>query len=170
MRRKYRFALLAMTLAASNAGSATASDTATCPTGMICASDPGTIVAALQSAGYKPALTVDRDGDPEIDSLIKGRNVAILFYDCTEHKQCKAIQFRITFKTDPTFSLAVANKWNVEKRLFRAYVLDDGRMIFDHDVSTIGGLNKANFLDLIEWLGSTIGDVDQYLGALPAKS
>lgn len=161
---KKRYFLLGLGLALGTlASSAQAKDDKPCGANMVCASDPNTVVAALQKAGYKAKLGKDGVGDPEIDSAASGYSFSVYFYDCVDHKQCAAIQFYVSFEKDAQNTEAFANKWNTDKRFLRAHVNDKGELIFDHDVSTIGGLNQANFADLLEWMASSLNTVRDYL-------
>lgn len=162
MKHRYHLAGLAGVFAAA-ACPAQAKDADPCAPTMICASAPSTIVDALQKAGYKAKLTTDDTGDPEVDSAASGYSFQILFYDCVEHKQCAAIQFYSSFKADPTYTEAFANKWNIDKRFLRAYVNAKKELIFDHDVTTIGGLSQRNFADLLDWMESSLSGVSEYL-------
>jgi hypothetical protein len=162
MTKHYLLAGLGVLFAAT-ASPAQAKDDQPCAATMICASDPGTIVTALQKAGYKAQLTKDATGDPEIDSAASGYSFSIYFYDCVEHKQCAAIQFYASFKADPAYTEAFANKWNTDKRFLRARIDAKKELVFDHDISTIGGLNQANFADLLGWMESSLSLVNGYL-------
>jgi len=162
-------AAIAVVLMTLVANPAVAKDTKPCGAGLICASDPATIVAALQKAGYKAKLTTDNTGDPEIQSAASGYNFQILFYDCAEHKQCAAIQFYGSFNAEPAYTPTFVNKWNVDRRFLRAYLNDKKVLVFDHDVSTIGGLTQDNFADLLEWMDASLSAVNTYLNPPAAK-
>lgn len=144
-----------------------AKDTKPCGTGMICASAPDTIVAAMQEAGYKAKLTTDDDGDPSIESATSGYNFDVFFYGCEAHKNCDSVQFRVTFKADPANTAALANGWNSSKRFMQAAVDTKARLKFNYDVSTIGGLNQANFADVLSWLDYEVGEIGKFLAAPP---
>ena len=47
---------------------ASAQDKASCGAGMVCASKPETVMAAMEKAGFKPKLSKDNSGDPMIES------------------------------------------------------------------------------------------------------
>ena len=162
-------AALAVSMMFVLAGPASAKDTKPCAPGLICASDPATIVAALQKAGYKAKLTTDDTGDPEIESAASGYNFQILFYDCADHKQCAAIQFYSSFTTDPSYTPAFVNKWNIDKRFLRAYLSEKKSLVFDHDVTTIGGVTQDNFADLLDWMDVSLSAVNTYLNPPSAK-
>ncbi len=57
---------------------ASAADSNPCPSGLICASDPKGVAAALQELGYKAALGKDGDdGRPKISSAANGYNFTV---------------------------------------------------------------------------------------------
>ena len=141
-------ALAAGLLAAS---AAQAKDTDPCPAGLVCASDPSSIEAALRDAGYLAAVEKDDVGDPMIETVGADRKFTIFFYDCENGKSCAALQFRITFAKDERHTPDLANKWNARQRFIRFSVLKDQRLELNYDLSTIGGLTKKNFADVVDW-------------------
>jgi Putative bacterial sensory transduction regulator len=161
--------VLAM-LVAFCAAPAMAADTEPCAAGLVCASKPETVVSAMQDAGYKAKLTKDDGGDPMITSSSAGYDFDIFFYGCVENKQCASLQFKISFVKDPANTPALANKWNNKRRFSQAYVNDKGLFVTSYDVTTIGGLTKANFTDLIDWWSVILGNLKTFFDEnLPPK-
>lgn len=151
------------------AGSAAqAKDDKPCPSGSICASKPETIVAALQAAGYKAQLTKDNEGDPSVTSAAAGYTYDVLFYGCENHVRCDSLQFRLTFSPYENHTPDLANLWNRDKRLLKAEARADKRMVFNYDLSTVGGLNQANFTDTAEWWALMLGEIDKFFREHPA--
>ena len=150
------------------AGAAEAKDDKVCPAGAVCASRPETVVAALQAAGYKAQLGKDNQGDPSITSAASGYDFDILFYGCEEHLKCDSLQFRLTFGPYENHTPDLANRWNRDKRLLKAEARPDRRMAFNYDVSTVGGLNQANFGDTVGWWQTMLGEVDKFFRDHPA--
>lgn len=151
------------------AGSAAhAKDDKPCPAGAICASNPQTVVAALQAAGYKAQLTKDNEGDTSVTSAAAGYDFDVLFYGCDNHIKCDSLQFRLTFSPYENHTPDLANLWNREKRLLKAEARPDKRMVFNYDVSTVGGLTQANFTDTAEWWALMLGEVDKFFREHPA--
>lgn len=138
-------------LLAALAGPANAAE-ASCPAGLICASDPQTVVAAMQSNGYKAQLGKNTaTGNPKIDSSASGYNYAVLFYGCESNRDCKSLSFVVTFENDGTNTPELANRWNKENRFSQMAANDDGTLTLTYDVTTIGGLNQTNFADVVDW-------------------
>src|SRR3546814_19453706 len=59
-----------------------AADREACGAGLVCASDPQTVVKALQAAGYKALLSKSKQtGNPKIESAASGYAYSIFFYE-----------------------------------------------------------------------------------------
>ncbi len=159
-----RNALILSLLAATPA---LAADTEPCAKGLICASNPATVVAALQEAGYKAQLGKDNEGDPKVSSSAAGYDFDIYFYGCKANKQCDSLQFRISFEKDGANTFELANTWNGNKRFSQAYISDKGSFVADYDVTTAGGLTKANFADVVDWWSVTLGNLKTFFKENP---
>lgn len=71
-----------------------AADTEPCGANLVCASDPQSVVQALQAEGYKAALgKSSQTGNPKIESAASGYNYTIYFYECEQGRQCGSLQF-----------------------------------------------------------------------------
>lgn len=149
------------------AASAQANDTAPCDKNLICASKPDTVVQALLETGYKAKLGKDSGGDPMVSSSASGYDFDILFYGCTNNAQCDSLQMRVAFAKDGANTFALANKWNSAKRFSQASISDKGSFVVDYDVTTAGGLTKANFADVIDWWSVTMGSLKTFFADNP---
>ncbi len=154
----------ALALAHAPAGAA---DKTPCPAGLICASDPTTVGAALMKAGYQGLVTKANDGDPTIESAAAGYKFWIDFYGCEDHKTCDSLQFFASFKGDATKTTAVLNEWNRTNRFAKISVRSDHTIDLRYDVSTIGGLNATNFADVIDWWSTMLGSAGKFLTDTP---
>jgi hypothetical protein len=148
--------------AASAALFASTAANASCPSNTVCASDPQTVVAALTSAGFKAKLGKDGTGDPTIQSAASGYDFDVFFYGCKEGKDCASLQFRAGWKADDAHTPAYANKWNMVKRFAQMSVRDDKSMSLSYDVTTEGGINSANFADVIDWWQVMLGEASKF--------
>jgi hypothetical protein len=135
-------------------GSASAQDE--CPTGLICASKPETVVGGVQDAGFRAKLGKDSAGDPMIDSEASGYTFQIYFYDCEKGKDCRSLQFVADFEADDGNTPEYANAWNVKHRFIQASV-NEKELQLAYDITTAGGLNKANFADVLETWSTMLG-------------
>jgi len=139
-----------------------AADNAPCGANMVCASDPQSVVRALQKAGYKAELSKDARGDPKINSAANGYDFVVYFYDCKDNVHCAALQFSVQFVDDGKNTPELANKWNKNKRFVQMAVTDDDDLTISYDVTTLGGLNQANFADVVDWWQTMLGELRRF--------
>jgi hypothetical protein len=146
--------LLASTLAAALAATV-ASGTASAQqvAGNVVPSRPTSIQTVLLEEGYRAKLTTDSTGDPMITSAAGGYEFDILFYDCTDNRDCGSIQFFNRFKEPDNGTLEALNDWNSRKRYANAYRGENGDMILTLDVTMPGdGVSREVFLEnLVLW-------------------
>ncbi|MCR5872065.1 MULTISPECIES: YbjN domain-containing protein [unclassified Sphingomonas] len=168
MRRVYL--AVAMPFFAASATPAMAEDKEPCAAEMVCASNPRSVVEAFREAGLKAKLVLDSEGDPLIESAASGYNFDTFFYGCVETNACDSLQFRVTFIKEPENTVELANKWNARKRFSHMYVTDEGQLIVNFDVTTVGGLNKKNFGDVLATWESVLGELGKFFDEhIPAK-
>ena len=145
---------------------ALASDPDPCAANMVCASDPSSIVKALQAAGYQAALgKSEKTGNPKISSAASGYKFTIYFYECEQNVKCGSLQFLVSFADDGTNTPELANKWNTSKRFIQMSVDDDKSLAASMDVGTIGGLNQKNFADVLDWWSTMLGELNKFFKA-----
>lgn len=141
-----------------------------CPSGLVCASDPQTVVNALQKLGYKALLGAsDNTGNPKIESSAAGYDYTIYFYDCKGPKGCGSLGFTVVFEDDGTNTAKLANAWNKDNRFSQMAVNESGTLAFTYDVTTVGGLNQANFADVVDWWQVMLGKVRGFFGEQAKK-
>ncbi len=92
----------------------------------VSASDPQSVVSALQSLGYRAVLGRDSVGDPKITSSSNGVEYDIFFYGCAENKDCKDLQFSSAFNTTRVWTAEEMNEWNFTKLTGKVSVDEDG--------------------------------------------
>ena len=133
---------------------------------MVRAQDPQSLVSAMQSAGLRATLGVDRVGDPKIDSSVGGSNFTVFFYNCTAHKDCATIQFHSAWDLKSPVSLETINAWNSSQRFGRAYLDKEGdpRLEMDIDLDD-GGMSRALFLDNLEFWETVLGKFERHIGS-----
>jgi opacity protein-like surface antigen len=153
-------ALLAAVALAATGSAASAANV--CPANHVCASDPASVVRALQEAGYKAQLGTDNGGDPKIDSAAGGYDFTVYFYNCTDNKDCGSLRFATLFENDGTNTPELANAWNKAKRFAQMSAQDNGSLLLAYDVTTVGGLNQANFADAIDWWQVMLSEVRNF--------
>ena len=147
-----------------------------CPQGYVCASNPQSVVGALQAAGYKAELKpdtakdrADGDGVSYVSTAGGGYTYEIDFKNCTKGADCQSLEFVATFNKDAANSLAMVNDWNRSKRFSAMYLLTDGRIGLSYDITTTGGLDQPNFADAVDWWANIVlGKLDQFFTDHPA--
>lgn len=130
----------------------------------VTAQDPRSVATAMQNAGYKAELTKDPTGDPLINSTSSGSSFAIYFYNCTNNKDCRTIQFSSAYTRDKTPTTDSMNDWNNSKRFARAYVTSKGtaRVEMDLDLDD-GGMSKMLFEDNVEYWVALMAQFEKHL-------
>ena len=129
------------------------------------AQDPGSLVSALQSAGYVAQLGTDKVGDPMITSGVSGTSFQIFFYNCTDHKACATIQFHSGYDLQNPVGLDVINEWNRSQRFGRATLDKENDPILEMDVDLDdGGMSRLLFIDNIEFWDSILVNFEKRIG------
>ncbi len=159
-------ASLSAALCAFSTSASAASDP--CPADHICASEPQAVADELRKLGYRAELTKHESGDPQIVSAAAGYDFRVNFNDCTANKQCRSLGFVVVFTDDGKNTLELANNWNRQKRFSQMAVNENGSLAFSYDVTTVGGLNKANFADVVDWWQVMLGQVRVYFSETAA--
>ena len=120
------------------------------------ASDPQTFVDFFVAEGYRPELREDTVGDPMVMFRHEGKAEYLLFYDCTDHVDCLAVQFYAGYQLDAPVSAEAVNTWNgsLSRRFTRAFVSEDGSVSLEMDIATSrDGISERDFRDLVGlWL------------------
>lgn len=164
------FRMLLVGLFCTVAAPSNAADENPCPKDLICASKPETVVSALQDAGFRAKVDKDKLGDPMISSEASGYIFDIYFYGCEKNQKCASMQFKVEFKPEDDNTPVYANDWNANYRFLQASVNDKKELQLAYDVSTVGGLNKANFTDIVENWASVLGDFSIFVKEQTAKA
>ncbi|HYW15664.1 MAG TPA: YbjN domain-containing protein [Allosphingosinicella sp.] len=132
---------------------------------MVKAQDPGTVVKALQEAGYSAKLGKDKLGDPMITSGASGTPFQIYFYNCTDNRNCATVQFNSGYDLKEPVSLERINEWNRNQRFGRAFLDKENDPILQMDLDLDdGGISRLLFVDNIEFWTSVLGRFEQHIG------
>jgi hypothetical protein len=132
---------------------------------LVTAKDPQSVVKALQAAGYNAQLGTDQDGDPTVASSASGTKFDIFFYGCTQHKDCKTVQFYTGYTLKERVSLEKINAFNRDARFGRGYLdkVDDPCIRMEVDLDD-GGMSDALFIDNIEFWTSIRAEFERQIG------
>jgi hypothetical protein len=131
---------------------------------MVTAKDPSSVIKVLQNAGYKAELSKDDSGDPLIQSASSGSNFAVLFYGCTDNRNCARIQFAVTYTDKKNVGLDVFNAWNAKNYFGRVYRNEQGTARLEMDVDLDdGGMSSLLFQDNLEWWVTVMANFEKHL-------
>ena len=132
---------------------------------MVTSQNPASVVAAMQSAGYRAEMARDDSGDPMIKSSSSGSAFAVFFYGCTNNVDCTTVQFFAGYTEPRSASLARLNEWNSTNRFARAYLTDNGaaRIEFDLDLDE-GGMSRRLFLDNLAVWAVVMANFEKHIG------
>ena len=131
---------------------------------------PAIVVAAMQEAGYKAVLKKNKEGEPFVESGANGSPFTVHFYGCKDGKDCGSLQFYAWYKKQPSYTAALANRWNTDKRFLKAFIDDDGDLSTTFDVAGSGKTTYANFADTIDWWSTMTGELFQFLDKAEAAA
>ena len=135
------------------------------PAATVEATNPPSVVSAMQAAGYQAKLVADKSGDPLIESGVAGKKFLVFFYNCTKNTDCRTIQFYTGFKPEKPVGLDRINEWNKRQRFGRAYIDGEGDPVIEMDVDLDdGGLSPALFTDNLEFWESSIAAFQKHIG------
>jgi Putative bacterial sensory transduction regulator len=143
-------------------------DENTCQPDMVCASSPASVVAALQDAGYRAQLKKDSVGE-YISSAGGGYNFLVTFQGCKETVKCDSLQFGITFTPHEVQTAEYANGYNLQYRYVQAAAKENKELRLSYDVTTIGGLSKRNFTDIVDIWTRGLAGFSTYVKEQAAK-
>ena len=121
---------------------------------IIDAEDPEAILDIAKGFG-SARLDTDSAGDPKIVGRINGTRYGILFYGCSNGKQCDDIQF-FTAWAGVTVSMNEINKWNSEKRFGKAYLDDEGDPVLEMSSNIDYGVTERNLEDSFDWWSKAV--------------
>ncbi len=118
---------------------------------------PGNVVAALQTAGYKAQLKLNNDGEPYIISAANGEPFTVEFYECNGLKDCKSFQLSAWYEKESVFTPAMANEWNAKRRFLKAAIDSEGNLREYLDATVVGGMTQAQFEEILQWYSDMDG-------------
>lgn len=127
------------------------------------ANQPESVAKALQDLGYQARMDTDAQGDPVIHSSVSGDRFNIRFYLCKNGKDCEGLHFSAGWDMDNGFDMERINKWNLERLVGKAHLDSESDPILEMYVTTKGGLNEANFADVVDWWRVAMGEFMVYI-------
>ncbi len=126
----------------------------------------------LQAEGYKAKIETGSDGSTYIASAADGTNISIYFNDCEPGKGCSNIRLTAWWEKPKGANAETMNAWNNGWKMIRAVYDSDKDVVIDYYYTLVGGVSRANFIDMFEWYASVSSDFSDYLAELetPAKA
>jgi hypothetical protein len=116
---------------------------------LIDATDPVGVLNVVRDHG-DATLSKDTLGDPLIEGVIEEKDYRLLFYNCTEGRDCKSLMFSATWKTEKLTD-AMMSDWNRGQRFGKAYLDTEGQATVEMNVNLHGGVSRANLDDTVDW-------------------
>ncbi|MGM0677661.1 YbjN domain-containing protein [Ectothiorhodospira marina] len=114
------------------------------------AADPEEIMNLARGYG-SATLDTDGVGDPMITGRMDGTRYFIMFYGCSDNRNCKTIRFSSAWATEGQYTLADMNDWNEGYRFGKAYLDDEGDPVLEMNVNLHYGVSRRNLDDTIDW-------------------
>ena len=129
----------------------------------VSASDPNSVVTALQNQGYEASLSEDAYGDPIIYSGTGGVEFQIQFYGCEGGRNCQDIMFHAGFSLNENFTLSSANDWNTKKLVGKVHVDDVQDPIILHFVAGVDGMSSSSFARLMKRWNTALSEFTDHI-------
>jgi hypothetical protein len=102
---------------------------------LLSADRPDRIATYMRQLGYRAELVRDETGDPMIETGMAGLPAVVWFYECTDGRDCLAVQFQIGILTERKWTLDDVNRFNAETRFAKLYLDPAGDPILLHDLA-----------------------------------
>lgn len=128
------------------------------------ATDPDTLQSLMQDDGYAVSQDVDSYGDPRFTFKTSQTTTRVLFYGCTEGKDCKYIMFQSGWNLADGMALTGVNEWNEGRVWGKAYLDDENDPFLELAINLYGGVTATNFLDTVDWWRITIERFEKHIG------
>ncbi len=122
----------------------------------VVSADPEVVQNAARGFG---SADMDRDaqGDPFIHGRIEGLKYSILFYGCTNNRDCRTIQLAASWE-GMNVPPDVVNAWNVQKLFGKAALAADGSLSLSLPINLNRGVTRANLEDHFELWTSILAE------------
>lgn len=129
----------------------------------VTASNPESVASVIRGKGFDVELTKDDEGDPMIRAGGKGYKFLVLFYGCTDGRDCTTLGLYAGW-TDSSADIDRINRWNRDNRFGRAYIDKDGDPVVEMDIDLDdGGMSRLLFEDHIEFWMSIMSQYSKYI-------
>ncbi|MBH0236792.1 YbjN domain-containing protein [Methylobrevis albus] len=126
--------------------------------------DPAAFLTMLQDFGYKAQLNESGE-NPRINTRAEALNYAITFYGCDDGRACPVAILAVSWSySGSDEAMGVANRWNAEKFLGRAWAVPAEKYIgLDRTLNLRTGYTKDGLEQEIDWWAETMVEFRGYL-------
>ena len=128
------------------------------------ASDPATLIKALQGAGYRAKLDKGDDGDPVIVTASGGNNITIVFSGCTKNTNCTYVEMVAVWKCNADMTdkcKSIVAKWNTEERFAQVTNTSAGIGLYYFLDLDAGGMSDALFIDNVKTISDAANELEK---------
>ena len=137
---------------------------AAAPSGQVEASDPQSIVSAMQEMGFLATLDKDDVGDPLVSSRISATRFKIFFYGCDQNVNCDSIQFSAGYDLTEKIASEKVNGWNEENRWTKVYLDEEEDPFIEMDLYLgQGGVTPENFTEWLDIWRVQVEEFEDYI-------
>ena len=124
---------------------------------------PDDIAGVLRDAGFRAEL-LKQNNRWRIHTGMGGRKITVYLY-CDESGACDSLTYSLGFTASSDFTLAMANKWNRDKRYAKAYIDTDGGMVMEYDLSFSGGVTRDTVAESARLFDRLVSMFDQAISS-----
>lgn len=104
---------------------------------------PEQFAGVLQEIGFRAEILTNDKGRQRIRTRMGGWNVAVLFYNCKDNKDCTSVRFS-TYWTEKKWNADFANAWNSSRRFSKLFIDKENDLGIDYDILVTDGITRAN--------------------------
>jgi hypothetical protein len=127
---------------------------------------PGMIAGMLKELGHQPRIEKDNRGDPMIVANLEGTKYVVIFFDCEKSgpladRFCTDLEFYAGFTVDHPPALIALNRWNSGQAYGKAYLRENGSVVFEMAINLAKGVSESFMASSIEWWRSALFKFDQ---------
>jgi hypothetical protein len=131
----------------------------------ITASDPKSVVNALNQLGYQASLTTAANGKNSIEMNVDGSPTYVDFYNCDEdNTNCRSIMLVYGIDLDDGTTTDKANEWNAATIHGFIYLDDKKDPWLEMTVPIYDGISESLFVNVMKVWRSRIGDMRETFG------
>jgi hypothetical protein len=129
----------------------------------VTAARPESVAEVIRGKGFEVEITKDSGGDPMINAEKEGTKFVVLFYGCTDGKNCATVGFYAGW-SGTSAGMEKVNDWNRTQRFGRAYIdkEDDPCIEMDVDLDD-GGMSRLLFEDNVEFWMTVMSQYSKFI-------